>query len=88
MTLKEQMEDLNVNKESRIAVFGTNEFAELVFLGLREMGIEEIKIFDHNPESSKDMVFLGMPVQEPSNINVFSIVPRLSVHPLGPTFKY
>jgi len=69
MTLKEQMEDLNVNKESRIAVFGTNEFAELVFLGLKEMGIEEIKIFDHNPESSKDMVFLGMPVQEPSNIN-------------------
>ena len=69
ITLREQMEGLNVNKESRVAVYGTNEFAELVFLGLREMGIEDIKIFDLNPGNLKDHMFLGMPVQNPSKIN-------------------
>ena len=43
--LREQMNLLDVTEESRIAVYGTDEFAELVFLGLRELGIEEIDVY-------------------------------------------
>ena len=65
-TLRAQMEDLEVNAESRIAVYGTNEFAELVYLGLKEFGIEEIDFYDgYNPEIRQ---FLGMPIRDASTI--------------------
>ena len=44
-TLREQMEGLGVNQESRVAVCGTTEFTELVYLGLKELGIEEIDFY-------------------------------------------
>jgi len=66
-TLREQMAMFAVNEESRCAIYGTNEFAELVFLGLREFGIEEIDIFSHDlPAGSR---FLGMPVHNVAAIN-------------------
>lgn len=66
-TLREQMETLAVNEESRVAIYGTNEFAELVFLGLKEIGIEEIDIFATGiPTDSR---FLGMPVHEACTFN-------------------
>jgi DNA-binding MarR family transcriptional regulator len=67
-TLREQMEGLDVNEESRIAVCGSNEFTELVYLGLKEFGIGEISIY-----STGDAVggrFLGMPVNDVSTIKV------------------
>ena len=60
-TLREQLEPLALNEESRIAICGTGEFAELVFLGIKEIGIEEIDIF--GPTDSVNSKFLGMPVQ-------------------------
>jgi hypothetical protein len=54
------LEPLALNRESRIAVYGTGEFAELVYLGLRELGIEEIDFFDS--KKSDRHRFLGMPV--------------------------
>ena len=62
-TLREQMEGLDVNEESHIAVCGTNEFAELVYLGLKEIGIEDIDIFSA-PDSGASEKFLGMPVRD------------------------
>ena len=66
-TLREEMETLAVNEESRVAIMGTGEFAELVFLGLREIGIEDIEMFAST--SSVGGRFLGMPVQDVATIN-------------------
>jgi len=60
-TLREQLEPLELNEESRVAVYGTGEFAELVYLGLKEFGIEEIDIFVEDPGDGQR--FLGMPVR-------------------------
>ena len=63
-TLREEMECLELNLESRVAIYGTGEFAELVFLGLKEKGIEEIEIYSRaSPDGRK---FLGMPVYDVS----------------------
>lgn len=61
-TLREQLEPLALNEESRVAMYGTGEFAELVYLGLREIGIEEIDIF--GPTSTVGQRFLGLPVSD------------------------
>jgi len=61
-TLREELQTVALNEESRVAIFGTGEFAELVYLGLREMEVEEIDIF-----GSKDTGngrFLGMLVRD------------------------
>jgi DNA-binding MarR family transcriptional regulator len=59
-TLREQMDGLDVNEESRIAVCSANEFAELVYLGLKEFGIGEIAFYSKGKEVGQQ--FLGMPV--------------------------
>lgn len=64
--MREQMETLAVNEESRVAIYGTSEFAELVFLGLREIGIEEIEVFARG--SAVGGRFLGMPVHDVAGI--------------------
>ena len=61
-TLREQLEPLALHSESRVAVIGTEQFAELVYLGLRDLGIEEIYIFGR--ETTEGQHFLGMPVQD------------------------
>jgi len=60
-TLREQIEPLALNQESRIAIYGTGEYAELVYLGLREIGIEEIDIYDSTDRDG--LRFLGMPIR-------------------------
>ena len=67
-TLAEELAPLALNSESRVAIYGTTEFAELVFLGLRDFGIEEIDIF--SSEKADGNKFLAMPVQD-----VESLVP-------------
>ena len=59
-SLREQLEPLALNEESRVAIYRTGEFAELVYLALREIGIEEIGIFD--ADSRPNGKFLGMQV--------------------------
>jgi len=61
-TLRAQLEPLALNEESRVAIYGTGEFAELVYLGLKELGIAEIDIFGRG--GSEGQRFLGMPVQD------------------------
>jgi hypothetical protein len=60
-TLREELEPLSLNEESRVAIYGTGEFAELVYLGLREIGIEEIDIFSSGEVDGHR--FLGLPVR-------------------------
>ena len=61
-TLREQLDPLALNAESRVAIYGTGEFAELVYLGLKDIGIEEIDVFSPAPIGSEK--FLGMPVRD------------------------
>ena len=67
-TLREQMDGLGVNEESRVAIYGTSEFAELVFLGLKEIGIQEIEILEA-VGGRRGERFLGMPVHDASTVN-------------------
>ena len=60
-TLREELGQLDLNVESRIAIYGPGEFAELVYLGLKEMGIEEIDVF--GSAGSANGRFLGIPVR-------------------------
>lgn len=61
-TLREQLEPLALHSESRIAICGTGELAELVYLGLKELEIEEIEIF--GPTEAAGQKFLGLLVQD------------------------
>jgi len=51
-----------VNGRRRIAVYGTGDVAELVFLLLKEMGLDLVAVFDE-----REGQFLGLPVSEVSN---------------------
>ena len=64
--LRDDLEVLALHAESRIAIYKTGDFAELVYLGLREIGIEEIDVFA--PAGSADGKFLGIPVREATNM--------------------
>lgn len=64
--LIERLEPLALHEESRIAVYGTGEFAELVYLGLKEYGVQEIQVFLSDPEPG--LKFLGMPVHDISEL--------------------
>ena len=67
LTLIEQLEPLDFHRESRIAIYGTGEFAELVYLGLKDLGIEEIDIFGMSVDPGKK--FLGVSVQNSDELN-------------------
>jgi DNA-binding MarR family transcriptional regulator len=67
-TLREQLAPLALHQESRVAIWGTGEFAELIFLGLRELGIEEIEVF--GPTTDSNERFLGMPVQGVAELQI------------------
>lgn len=60
-TLREQLKPMALHEESRVAIYGTGEFAELVYLGLKELKIEEIDFF--GPKGPDPHGFLGMPVR-------------------------
>ena len=65
-TLRDELALESLNAESRIVIYGTGEFAELVYLGLKELSIEEIEVFDAHPKQNGN--FLGMPIQAISEI--------------------
>ncbi len=57
--LHEEIGGLALNAESRIAIYGTKELTELIYLALRDIGITEIDVFDGKDSGRK---FIGMPV--------------------------
>ena len=56
--LREELGALATNTDSRIAIYGTNDLTELVYLGLRDVGITRIEFFDR----LSGPTLLGMPV--------------------------
>jgi hypothetical protein len=62
--LRDDLSTLPLNRESRVAIVGTDELAELAFLALRDIGVDDIEIFGQNPDRPS---FLGMPVRELSS---------------------
>ena len=61
-TLRDELAPLALHEESRVAIVGIGGLAELVYLGLKDLGIEEISVFDQT-DSPGDK-FLGMPVRD------------------------
>jgi hypothetical protein len=69
-TLREELQSLGLNSESRVAIYGpvldkadgTRELAELVYLGLKELGIEELDVFA--PDNAGGERFLGLRVRD------------------------
>ena len=59
--VREDISDLPLNRESRVAIIGTSDMAELTYLALRDAGVDEIEVFEKNPSRP---TFLGMPVKE------------------------
>ena len=64
--LRDEIEPLGLHIESSVAIFGTSEFAEMIYLGLKELGIEELDIFA--PDRRDGTRFLGMPVRDVAEI--------------------
>lgn len=61
---------LDMAPDSRIAIYGTTELAELTYLALRDMGVTKIDFFD---VANSGYRFLGAPVQAPESIDPNSI---------------
>ena len=59
--LREDLSELPLNPESRVAIVGTSDIAELTYLALRDIGVEEIEVFDTDGARPN---FLGMHVQK------------------------
>ena len=69
-TLRDQLEFVALVPGSRVAIYGTDEFAELVYLGLKDLGIPEVDIF--GPKSPVGGKFLGMSTNDLSTMRVES----------------
>ena len=65
--LKENFKSLTLNKESKVAIVGTGELAELAYLALLDIGVDEINMFGN--ENDKH-IFLGMKVVSIQDIEV------------------
>ena len=83
-TLREELADQALHAESRVAIYGTGEFAELVYLGLKDLGIEEVDVFAGDGLAGGK--FLGMPVQDFSTFRPHQY-DRLVVASLGESEK-
>ena len=57
--LGQELSALSLNAESRIAIYGTDELAELVYLCLRDIGVTEIEVLDQQANGRR---LLGMEV--------------------------
>lgn len=68
VTLRKEIATLALNSESSVAIYGSGDFAELVYLGLREIGIEEITIYDS--KSRLGETFLGLPIRDSESLEL------------------
>lgn len=57
--LRTELASLAIDSDSRVAIYGTTEFAEMIFLALRELGVQHIDFFDSDTESKQ---FLGQEI--------------------------
>ena len=64
--LREELSPLALHKESRVAIYGRGDFGELVYLVVRDLGIEEVDVFGANGGGAAS--FLGMSVRDVSDL--------------------
>ena len=64
--LSEELETREISPEARIAIYGSTDLAELVYMGLRDMGVTSIELFDQGPNGRP---FLGMRVRSLESID-------------------
>lgn len=64
--LSQELGALSLNAESRIAIYGTDELAELVYLCLRDIGVTEIEVLGPGADGRR---LLGMEVQSLETMN-------------------
>ena len=64
--LREEIQNLPLTSESRVALIGTSELAELAYLALRDMEVEDIYVYQINPTKPK---FLGIKVNALANMD-------------------
>ena len=60
MLLRDDLGDLATDPRSRIAIYGSTELAELMYLALRDLGLTSIDVFDGDGPKGD---FLGSPVK-------------------------
>ena len=63
--LREDLGALSLNPDARMAIYGTTELAELMYLVIRDLGVASIDVFDYMDRGKS---FLGMPVQSLESI--------------------
>ena len=63
--MREDLGTHTIRPDSRIAIYGATELAELMFLVLRDMGVTSVDVFDRQSTGGP---FLGMPVQSLSEL--------------------
>lgn len=76
--IQEEISELLLNRESRVAIIGTSDMAELTYLALKDAGVDEIEVFEKIPATPS---FLGMPVRELSTIEADSYAKVVIVDP-------
>ncbi len=64
--LRQELEPLALHAESRVAILGTGDFAEVVYLALKEFGVEEMDVYASGKEVGG--MFLGMPVNDTATL--------------------
>ena len=63
--IQKEISELPLNRESRVAIVGTSDMSELTYLALKDVGVDEIDIFEEQPS---DVNFLGMQVRRLDSI--------------------
>lgn len=84
--IREELATLELNPESRIAVCGTDISSELVFLALREIGIDEIDFFANDPAPGSR--FVGLPIYDVSALQPDKYDKVLVVNFDGPSMNF
>ena len=64
--LREDIRNLPLTSDSRVALVGTSELAELAYLALKDIEIEDISVYEVEPEKIK---FLGIEINLLSTIS-------------------
>ena len=63
--LREDLGALSLNPDARMAIYGTSELAELIYLVIKDLGVASIDVFDYVDRGKS---FLGMPVRSLESI--------------------
>ena len=61
LLVRQDLEGQVISPDSRVAIYGTTELAELMYLALRDIGVTRIEFFGRAADGTR---FLGMPITD------------------------